>query len=169
MRSLRILRVHNFYREQGGEDTVFEAEEHLLRSAGQAVVRYQDSNDRIVDGSLASGLQTIWSQPSYRSLEAIARTSRIDVAHFHNTFPLVSPSAYYAVRKHNVPVVQTLHNYRLLCPGATFYRNGKVCEECLSGSFAPALRHGIGDNAVDSHQAEEQSHGARNRQHRQRE
>jgi glycosyltransferase involved in cell wall biosynthesis len=142
MRSLRVLRVHNFYREQGGEDSVFEAEERLLRHAGHSIVRYQDDNGRIVKGSLATGLQTIWSQRSYRSLDTIGTASRLDVAHFHNTFPLVSPSAYYAVRKHEVPVVQTLHNYRLLCPGATFYRNGKVCEDCLNGSLAPALRHG---------------------------
>ena len=96
---------------------------------------------------LLTGLQTIWSQPSYRSLDTIARTSGLDIAHFHNTFPLVSPSAYYAVRRHHVPVIQTLHNYRLLCPGATFYRNGKVCEECLNGSLAPALRHGCYRNS----------------------
>jgi glycosyltransferase involved in cell wall biosynthesis len=147
MRSLRVLRVHNFYREQGGEDSVFEAEERLLMRAGHSIVRYQDDNDRIVNGSLTTGLQTIWSQPSYRSLDTIGRTNRLDIAHFHNTFPLVSPSAYYALRRHNVPVIQTLHNYRLLCPGATFYRNGKVCEECLNGSLAPALRYGCYRNS----------------------
>jgi glycosyltransferase involved in cell wall biosynthesis len=147
MRSLRVLRVHNFYREQGGEDSVFEAEERLLRRAGHSIVRYQDDNDRIANASLTTGLQTIWSQPSYRSLDTISRTNRLDVAHLHNTFPLVSPSAYYALRRHDVPVIQTLHNYRLLCPGATFYRNGKVCEECLNGSLAAALRHGCYRNS----------------------
>jgi glycosyltransferase involved in cell wall biosynthesis len=148
MRSWTVLRVHNFYRQPGGEDGLFEAEERLLKNAGHAVVRYEDRNDRIVRGTPATGLNTIWSRSSYRSLERISRARQLDIAHFHNTFPLVSPSAYYAVKKHSVPVVQTLHNYRLLCPAATFYRDGSVCEECLTRrSFTPAVRYGCYRNS----------------------
>jgi glycosyltransferase involved in cell wall biosynthesis len=62
--------------------------------------------------------------------------------HFHNTFPLISPAGYYAAGKHQIPVVQTLHNYRLLCAGATFFRDGKICEQCMERqSLLPALLH----------------------------
>jgi glycosyltransferase involved in cell wall biosynthesis len=78
----------------------------------------------------------VWSRESYRSLAKVLRAQRPDVAHFHNTFPLLSPSVYYACRAAGVPVVQTLHNYRLLCPTATFFRNGRPCEDC-AGRVVP--------------------------------
>jgi glycosyltransferase involved in cell wall biosynthesis len=74
---------------------------------------------------------SVWNAEVYREVRQLIRRDRIQVAHFHNTYPLVSPAAYYAARAENVPVVQTLHNYRLLCPAATFYRDGRVCEDCL--------------------------------------
>jgi glycosyltransferase involved in cell wall biosynthesis len=142
MQTLTVLRAHNFYQQPGGEDGVFESEEVLLRNNGHAVVRYEDHNDRIAENPFAVGLNAIWSRSSYRRLERIARAVDLDVAHFHNTFPLISPSAYYALKKHGVPVVQTLHNYRLLCPGATLYREGRVCEECIERrSLRPAVSH----------------------------
>jgi len=89
-----------------------------------------------------TAIDAIWSGRSYRGLEHATRSHSPDVVHFHNTFPLVSPAAYYAVRKHGVPIVQTLHNYRLLCPGATLFRDGAVCEECIERqSLLPALTH----------------------------
>jgi glycosyltransferase involved in cell wall biosynthesis len=78
----------------------------------------------------------------FREVRRIIRAEDIQIAHFHNTFPLVSPSAYYAARAENVPVVQTLHNYRLVCPAAIFYRDGRVCEECVGSAVPwPAVRH----------------------------
>src|SRR5581483_7006330 len=75
--------------------------------------------------------RTVWSRPAYRVLRELLRAHRPAVAHFHNTFPLISPAAYYACRAERVPVVQTLHNFRLLCPNALFFRDGRVCEDCL--------------------------------------
>lgn len=138
----KILSVHNFYRQPGGEDHAFAAEALILERNGHAVVRYEDSNKRIGAG-LVSGLSTIWNESSYRQLLAVVRSERPDLVHFHNTFPLVSPAGYYAAGKHGIPVVQTLHNYRLLCAGATFFRDGKVCEDCMERrSLLPALVHG---------------------------
>jgi len=113
----------------------------MLGDNGHAVSLYEEQNDRIGNG-LLTGVSAVWNQNSYRKLGALVRRNNIALVHFHNTFPLVSPSAYYAVRKPGVAVVQTLHNYRLLCPGATLYRSGAVCEECIERrSPVPAVAH----------------------------
>ena len=138
----KIISVHNFYRQPGGEDRVFAAEAALLRAKGHPVTQYEDRNARI-GNPLASGVAAVWNHSSYRRLRAAVRSAKPDVAHFHNTFPLISPAAYYALRGQGVPLVQTLHNYRLVCPGGTLFRSGRVCEECIERrSFLPALVHG---------------------------
>lgn len=139
-----VLVAHNFYRDPGGEDRVFETESALLESRGHRVVRYEEHNARIGPGNLIStGWDSIWSRNSYRKLEEIVRQRRPDVVHFHNTFPLISPSAYYAVQSQCVPVVQSLHNYRWLCLGATFFRDGEPCQDCLEkGSPWRGVAHG---------------------------
>lgn len=140
---MRVLLAHNYYQQSGGEDTVFAAEAALLREYGHEVVEYTEDNTRIRNMNvLSAGVQTIWSRPTQQKLLRVLQETRPDVAHFHNTFLLISPSAYYTCRKLGVPVVQVLHNYRLLCPTATFYRAGQVCEDCLQKSFPwPALVH----------------------------
>ncbi|HEX8990594.1 MAG TPA: glycosyltransferase [Anaerolineales bacterium] len=128
----KVLLAHNYYLQPGGEDTAFAAEVRLLRSRGHEVVEYVDDNRRVASlGQARTALQAIWSGPGYARLEQVLRRERPDVAHFHNTFPLISPSAYYACRKAGIPVVQSLDNPRLLCPSANFYRDGRLCQDCL--------------------------------------
>jgi glycosyltransferase involved in cell wall biosynthesis len=140
---MRILMVHNYYREPGGEDAVFAAEAGLLRAHGQEVVEYTEHNRRIEEmGPLSVAARMIWSRASRRGIHQKLAEVRPVVAHFHNTFALISPAGYYACRKSGVPVVQTLHNYRLLCPAAMLFRAGRACEECLRGGLPwPAIRH----------------------------
>jgi glycosyltransferase involved in cell wall biosynthesis len=129
---MKILAVHNRYQQPGGEDEVFLAETTLLESYGHRVVRYSTHNDRVADmNPLALAGNTLWNTSTYRELRALIRRERPQAAHFHNTFPLVSPAGYYAARAEGVPVVQTLHNYRLLCPNALFFRDGRACEDCM--------------------------------------
>lgn len=129
---MRILKVHNFYTQSGGEDTVFMAETALLRSRGYEVEEYLEYNDKIFGMNRASVVaQTLWSYSSYQRLKHVLREVKPDLVHFHNTFPLISPSAYYACQDLSIPVVQTLDNQRLICPAASFYRNGKLCLECI--------------------------------------
>lgn len=128
----RILVVHNAYQQRGGEDSVMEAEVDLLRRHGHAVALLGRHNDEIADmGRLALAGETLWSRRSAREFDALAVSFRPDVVHVHNTFPLVSPSIYWAADRHRIPVVQTLHNFRLFCPQAMLLRNGAVCEDCL--------------------------------------
>jgi glycosyltransferase involved in cell wall biosynthesis len=144
---MRVLVVHESYQQRGGEDAVALAEAQQLELHGHTVLRYSRHNDELKNNGplqiMAAGVGTVWAHKSFRDLEKILRDGRPDVAHFHNTLPLISPSAYYACARHGVPVVQTLHNYRLVCPAATFLREGRLCEDCLGKSVAwPAVAHG---------------------------
>jgi len=112
---MRILLVHNFYQLTGGEDLVVADEARLLASRGHEVVQHSVHNDQVNSISkLALGYRTIWSQPAYRDVRKAIATHRPEVVHVHNTLPLLSPSIYYAASAEGVPVVQTLHNYRLM-------------------------------------------------------
>ncbi len=135
---MKILQVHNFYQQPGGEDQVYFAEFDLLQRHGDTVEQYfVNNNDSI--GQKADfhvALQTIWNGRSYREIREIISRFRPEVIHCHNTFPIVSPAAYYAAKAECVPVVQTVQNYRLICPAATLLREGRVCEDCV-GHFVP--------------------------------
>src|SRR5262245_14534587 len=114
---MRVLVVHNYYQQSGGEDRVFESEAALLEAYGHVVLRYCMHNDAVADaGRLRLSGRAIWSRSAYKEIRTRCRNERPDVVHFHNTMPLISPSAYYAARSEGVAVVQTLHNYRLACP-----------------------------------------------------
>lgn len=142
----RILLVHNFYQIGGGEHTVFHNEMEMLRRHGHLVSTYTRSNDELKNKKWKLVLlpfSTTWSFKTYREVRKLIREEKIDVVHCHNTFPLISPSVYYAARRERVPVVQTIHNFRFLCPNGLFFCNGQVCEKCLErGDFLPALENG---------------------------
>jgi glycosyltransferase involved in cell wall biosynthesis len=145
---VRVLMVHNYYQQRGGEDVVFELESDLLESNGHEVQRELFFNDSILEsrslldsGKLAAS--AIWSRDARDRLQQVLDKFKPDVAHFHNTFPLVSSSAYAACKIANVPVVQTLHNYRPLCSKAQMFRDGRICEDCLGRSITwPGILHG---------------------------
>jgi glycosyltransferase involved in cell wall biosynthesis len=144
MRPLKIISVHNRYVQPGGEDQVFESEARLLTERGHAVTQVQEQTtypDGVVK-KLGVALDCIWSRQWYREFRERLQKLRPDVVHVHNFFPLISPSIYYACRREGVPVVQTLHNYRLLCSNAELYRDGKVCEECLHHGLRRGVRYG---------------------------
>jgi glycosyltransferase involved in cell wall biosynthesis len=129
---VKILMLHNFYQQPGGEDLCFNAEADLLERHGHAVVRYTQHNDSIRHLSdFAAARKALWNKDVLRELASLIERERPNLMHVHNTFPLISPAAYYAAKKAGVPVVQSIHNYRLFCLSGNLYRAGVPCETCL--------------------------------------
>jgi glycosyltransferase involved in cell wall biosynthesis len=132
---MKILFIHNAYQHAGGEDTVVESEIALLRSHGHTVELYQRHNDELHGLSpVTAAASAFWSPGSARQVSALCKAMQPDLIHVHNTFPLISPSIYWTAARKRIPVIQTLHNFRLLCPQGTFLRDGRVCEDCLGKS-----------------------------------
>ncbi len=143
---MKVLMVHDYLRPPSGENTVFEQERQLLESKGHSVLSYTRQNSEIngmtIVGKTMIPLRAVWSRIDYEEIRVLAERERPDVAHFHNIFPLVSPSAYRACKNAGIPVVQTLHHFRIVCPGALLFREGSVCEECSGMRFLPGILHG---------------------------
>ena len=140
---MKIVLCHNYYRQRGGEDQVFEDEVNLLRENGHQVVTFIRRNDDINAVNLPqTAVETIWNQRVANEIRRIVNSERADVVHFHNWLPLISPSAYWGAKRGGAAVVQTLHNYRFLCPKGTMFRGGDVCEKCLGRKYPwPAIQH----------------------------
>lgn len=134
-----MLQVHTRYRQAGGEDRVVEAEKQLLEAAGISVQQVIFDNSDLREGKspaadLALAASTIWSRGAKRRVRTAIEADRPQVMHVHNTFAAASPSVYSGAN--GVPVVQTLHNYRMVCPVATAFRDGHACTDCV-GRFVP--------------------------------
>jgi len=146
---MRILLVHNRYRSgaPSGENRVVDQEGEALAALGHEVIRFGRSSDEIRQWSVAKKAslpaRTIWSRETRRDLTAVLREHRPEVVHVHNTFPLLSAAVLYACRDARVPVVASIHNYRLACANGTFFRHGAVCHSCATRSLpVPAVLHG---------------------------
>ncbi len=143
---MKILLAHSFYRLTGGEDIQFSANKALLSGNGHQVAEYVRHNEEISSygwwGKTTLAPRAIWAWDSYQQLQEVLQRERPEIAHFHNTFPLISPAAYYACRDAQIPIVQTLSNYRLFCSAAAFFRDGQVCEECVQHSLWRGVRYG---------------------------
>ena len=129
---MKILICHNFYQQPGGEDVGFRTDIELLENYGHDVYTYTDHNERIEQmNPIKVAADTFWSTTTSSKLEKRIAKINPDVVHFHNTFPLISPSAYYVCQQKKVPVIQSLHNSRVLCQGS-FFRDGSICQDCLN-------------------------------------
>jgi glycosyltransferase involved in cell wall biosynthesis len=143
--SARILLVHNRYQQRGGEDAVVLSEQNLLRDNGFTVELMEADNDKIVGlgAKLRTSASVFHNFSVVSKLRALLHKFRPDLVHVHNWFPTLSPAVFRTCKLERVPVVHTLHNYRLLCAKATLFRQGAVCEDCLNTRFRfPGIRHG---------------------------
>ncbi|AJY71082.1 hypothetical protein RW64_16685 [Geobacter sulfurreducens] len=153
---MKVLLVHNFYRTSApsGENEVYRSERSLLERNGLEVITFERHNDDLDDSTLFSrarvAIGSIWSRQAYQDLSRLIRATKPDLAHFHNTFPQITPSGWAACRDHGVPVVQTLHNYRLICPGALLTRNNEPCDKCIGRLPFPALRYRCYRNSLSA-------------------
>jgi glycosyltransferase involved in cell wall biosynthesis len=145
---MKVLLIHNRYRSgaPSGENRVVDQEAEALAALGHEVVRFERSSDEIEQWSTVKKAslpaRTIWSRESRRDLTAALREHSPEVVHVHNTFPLLSGSVLYACRDARVPVVATVHNYRLACANGTFFRSGAVCHDCAHGLPVSGALHG---------------------------
>lgn len=141
---MKVLLCHNFYQQAGGERVAVEQQLALLRRHGHRVVLYSRDNLDIrsfrLGEKLAFPWRTIDNRLTRREVRSLVERERPDVAHVHNVFPLISPAIYETLADCGVPIVQTVHNYRFLCPNGLFYTHGEVCERCKLGATHHAVR-----------------------------
>lgn len=141
---MKVLLCHNYYQQPAGERVAVEAQVSLLKSRGHEVLLYTEDNTTITGYGVRQKVGffpgTVFSWHTYEKVRKLVRLERPDVAHVHNVFPLISPSLYLALDVESVPIVQTIHNYRFLCPNGLFYIQGKVCERCKRGNTLHAVR-----------------------------
>ncbi len=146
--AMKVLVVHNRYRSASpsGEDRVVDQEAAALVACGHSVERFERFSDDIAGQSVLQKAllpgKVVWNDSVRRSLADVLRRFRPDVVHLHNTFPLMSPSVLYAARAERVPVVATMHHYRLVCPSGDLFRDGAVCHDCVGRLPVPAITHG---------------------------
>lgn len=143
-RPLRILVVHNYYKQSGGEDIVFQHETALLQAQGNRVTTYTRNNEDLNKfgkiSQIVACISNIFSIRTFFHVRKIIKADNIDIVHVHNTLPLISPSVYYAAWSMHVPVIQTMHNFRLLCPCGTLVHRGQICEDSLTEGLHCAVR-----------------------------
>lgn len=133
---MKVLLLHNHYGSHSGESTVLEVHASLLKAHGHDVLSYTRSSielDAMRFGKAHAFFSSLYNPASIRKVLAVAATFRPDFIHIHNMYPLLSPSVLPAVRRTGVPVVMTVHNYRLVCPNGLFYNNSGICERCTGG------------------------------------
>lgn len=142
---MKILYIHNQYLYKGGEDIVFETESTLMKQYGHEVktLIFDNKNLNTLRKKIFTGLMTLFNFSSAKILHQTILAFQPDIIHVHNFFPIASPSIFFVAKKYNIPIIMTLHNYRLICPSATLYRQNTICEICTKKTFAyPAVIHG---------------------------
>ena len=142
---MKVLVAHNYYQQSGGEDATCEQECKLLERKGHQVVFYRRSNQEIEGLTgwrrVRLSADTVWNKGSRQEFLRLLKGERPDIVHVHNTFVVMSPSIFSACEEAGVPVVQTVQNYRLFCAAATFFRDGKICEECMHHGLWRGVQH----------------------------
>jgi glycosyltransferase involved in cell wall biosynthesis len=142
---MRILIWHNFYSEEGGENSVFRQECDLLQQHGHEVRIFKRDSKILKDMGLLERSRTFvasfFSLKTYLEVRAYAKKFKTHVAIVQNVYPLISPSVYYALHAEGIPVTQTVYNYRSYCVNGQLYTKGKICERCAQGSMLNSVRY----------------------------
>lgn len=145
---MKILIVHSFYLQRGGEDVVFANEKELL-SEGHEVTTLTYSNGGSKISRVVKFLMAPFNLFALRKFNRQIRKDRPDAVHIHNWYFAASPLIIWAARKAGIPVVITLHNFRLICPSGTLFHDGKLFEKSIRQSFPwSAVRAGVYKQSV---------------------
>lgn len=140
-RVMRILQLHNRYTNPGGEDVVVEMERKILQSAGHEVEAFVAENQGGLVGA-ASMATSAWNIRSARRVAAVLQEHDPDVVHVHNTWFRLTSSVFSVLRRSNVPVVVTVHNYRHACLNGQLFRDNAICTLCVGRMPRPGVVRG---------------------------
>ena len=136
---MKILLVHSFFQQFGGQDSVAVSEREMLQAHGHEVIPYFRRNDEIKSFGVAQKLafvgDTVYSWRTAREVRALVAAARPDVAYIHNVYPLISPAIYHSLHALGIPIVQCVHDFRPLCANGLFYTQQKCCELCKHGNY----------------------------------
>lgn len=148
---MKILMVHNYTQQWGGADEAVAQECKLLECNGHIVKIFSRDNQNIKKYSFLEkanlAFEPTWSWQSYQQIQEIIKIFKPDIVHCQSFFPLISPSVYYASARLGIPVVQTLHEYRLICPGGWLLRADQPCHDCTNFSLFSSIQHGCYRNS----------------------
>lgn len=148
---MRVLLAHNAYRHEGGEERALRQLQAALEARGHTVQLFQrhsrEWDDLSVVGKLTTAAQIPYSFTTKSDLEPHLSSFSPDVIHVHNLFPFLTPSVYDVARQNGIPVVQTLHNYRLFCMNGLLFREGRPCELCVEGGTWHGAVHACYQNS----------------------
>ncbi len=134
---MKVLMVHNKYGKHSGEEAVVNAQMALLKENGHQVVTYFRSSEELEEmplGKIKAFFLGVHNNKSIREIKDIITNEKPDLVHIHNLYPLISPAILPIIKKMNVAVAMTVHNYRLLCPNGLFFTNGEICEKCTGAT-----------------------------------
>jgi glycosyltransferase involved in cell wall biosynthesis len=149
---MKILQVHSKYKKRGGEETVIEEEKALLENHGHVVIQFikenAETDDYGVLGLTKLSLTQRRNKMAVNQVAALIAKEKPDICHVHNVYPLISPAVYQACQQPGIPVVQTLHNYKMLCTNSLFFRKGDICELCLNRSLMHSVRYSCYKNSL---------------------
>lgn len=141
---MRILLIHNFYQQFGGEDQVVLQELDELQKNHDVIFYSRHNNDlvnlRLVEKAHAA-VETVSSRKTISEIESLVSEHRPDVAYIHNIYPLISPSVYHSLHALGIPIVQVVHDFRPFCTNGWFYNKTGICERCKHGNYLHAIWH----------------------------
>lgn len=129
---MRVLVLHSYYRQSGGEESSIETDLKLMDYLGIDYNLFTEQNPQTSGGfPLKLALDTVWSKKAAARLRSHLSRNSYDLAHVHNTFPMLSGSVYHILKEFRIPVLHTLHNFRMFCTNGILFRHGHPCEECV--------------------------------------
>ncbi len=151
---MKILIVHNDYGKYSGEEAVVDKMTTMLHEHGHKVVQFRMSSKGSRDnfwGQIKGFLCGIYSPEGVKGMRLTLQREKPDVVNVHNLYPFISPAALFECKKAGVPVVMTVHNFRLICPTGLFMRSGEPCERCLEhGNEWGCVKYNCEDNFLKS-------------------
>ena len=134
---MKILLIHNNYGIYTGEEAVVDRQIDLFKSMGHDISIYRKTTEGVrgtLIGDIKGLLGGFYSPSAVRDIKCMMKTDKPDIVVVHNLYPYISPAVLKHIHQAGVPIVMTVHNFRLMCPTGLFMRNSLPCELCL-GSY----------------------------------